>query len=154
VGRGCTSLTSFQGQLFAGSACGSADDTIVEVRSSVGAWTTSLTITTAEVSSFLGAVVFKGNFYIAHHGLTNLGTLIKKFDGSSWSTVFTGSGGSGVTERAMPSAFIDDTTVYFGGGGANVGAVLVTSTDGTSWTDRTANLSDVPALTAFGILAI
>jgi hypothetical protein len=154
VGWGCSSLTSFQGQLFAGSICSSADDTVVEVRSSVGAWTTSLTITTAEASSFLGAVVFESNLYIAHHMLTSLATVIKKFDGSSWSTVFTGSGGAGVTERAMPSAFIDDTTVYFGGGGANIGAILLTSTDGSSWTNRTANLADVPALTAFGVLSI
>ena len=152
-GFGVSFLVSFQGQLFAGGICGT-DDPLIEVRSSLGVWSTSLTVVNAENSSFMGGVVFQGALYVCLHYLTSLATTIRKFDGTSWSTVFTGSGGAGVTERAMPSMWIDDTTIYAGGGGANIGAILLTSTDGSSWTNRTANLADVPALTAFGVLSL
>lgn len=152
LGIGCTSLTSFQGQLFAGSLATGGGNMVVEARSSVGAWTASLTIAAAESKAFLGAIVFQSNLYIASYQFTTATTFIKKFNGSVWSNAFTG---VGATNRAFPSAFTDGTLVYFVGGGNATDAGMETSPDGTTWTDRASSLTaGMMGLTAYGVLAL
>lgn len=147
-GTGCTSLTSFQGQLFAGGRYG-AVDALVEVRSSIGTWSTSLTIASASASNYLGAAVFEGNLYLSHYTPTGDVSLIKKFDGSSWSTVLSG------TSKPLTYAWIDDTHIYFGGAGDALDGALYTSPDGAAWTDRSANLTTgFMGLGAVGVLSL
>ena len=150
VSRGVAFLKSFQGQLYAGS-CTGGTSSVVEVRTSVGAWSTSLTVTNP--ITFHNAVVFENNLYTSAHDTTTNETLIKKFDGSSWSTVHTTT--SGAEEVALPMCWVENGTLFFGGGGSDSGdAALLSSTDGSSWTSRTANLSAHTGLNCVGTLVI
>lgn len=146
-GRGCSTLCSFQGQLFAGAS--GTGTTVMEVRSSVGTWSVSLSI--ASNAFFLGAIEFKSNLYVSFW--VNSGSLstIRKFNGSAWSTAYTGASGTAV---AMPMSLVDNGILFFGGGGDNFNADLVTTTDGTTWTDRTANLTGHSGTNVFGVLTL
>lgn len=141
-GRGVGTLCSFQGQLFAGSL-GTAT-TVIEVRSTLGVW--SVSYTTANNETMSGAIVFLNNLYVNSWRNSGAVSLIKKFDGSSWSTAYTGANPFNVS-------LIDNNILFFGGGGDNFVAGLVTSPDGTTWTDRTANLTSHSGLSTIGALS-
>lgn len=131
-GNCCTGLISYNGELF---AFGRGNPAPADKRSSIGAWTSSTTFGSAncEVTS---AVVFNGSLYVAYTPTVTLLTVIMKYNGSAWSTVYTALSG-----MVFPAAWVDNGVVYFGGGGHNVAATLLSSPDGTSWTDRSSNLS-------------
>lgn len=152
IGIGVSSLASFQGQLFAG-ARGGGSTSGVEVMSSLGVWSNSLN--GGDNSDAQGLIVFKNNLYMSFFtDVGNVGT-IRKFNGSAWSIVLSG---VSAKQAPLPSSWVDQGTLYFGGGGDTYAAVLVSSTDGAVWTDKTANLpmtgfpGNLAALSSFGIL--
>lgn len=137
-GRGCTFLISFEGQLYAGNWTGTSGTTgVVEQRDSVGAWTVSLSVgSLGNNSAFMHAVEFLGDLYCSLYNQTASVSTVRKFDGSTWTTALT-TGDS----KPLTTMWVNAAVIYAGGGGDNVTANLWTSTDGTSWTDRSANLT-------------
>lgn len=148
--RGVAFLKSFQGQLFAGHIDGGTN-ALVRVRSSVGTWSTSLT--RSSPAQFHNAIVFENNLYCSSHNATTNESYIHKFDGSSWSIVHTTT--AGAEEVALPMCWQENGTLFFGGGGSDSGdAALLSSTDGTTWTSRTANLTAHTGLNCIGVLVL
>ena len=148
---GCSFLYSFQGQLFAGNWTGTQTSARVEVRDSVGAWTASLTVATGAQSMFMNAVEFSGALYVTLFDQTGSVSTVRKFDGSTWSIVLT----AGLS-KPLPQIWVDAGVIYAGGGGDNIAINLFTSTDGSSWTDRSANLptaTEICGATLVGTLA-
>ncbi len=149
-GRGVGILISYGGQLFAGAWGGNTND--VEVRSTLGVWSSSLSVASGAGSYFTSAVVFSGNLYVAHWVTSGSILTIRKFNGTAWSTPYTNSGGT----HAAPcsTAIVVGSNLLFGGGGENIRAILLTSTDGASYTDRTLNLTSEMGLATIGALTL
>lgn len=87
---------------------------------------------------------FQGNLYASYLN-AGVQSKIYKFDGTTWSTVFTAS------SSAKNIAFIlkaDGQYLYaFGGERVSTNCAFLVTTDGSSWTDKTANF--VPAISIF-----
>lgn len=81
-----TSLAVYKGKLYATTDADSSGTAIVLVRNpSSGAWTTSLSAPSSNISQFDSLIVYGGYLFAAWH--SNGGdTLIKRFDGTSWTT--------------------------------------------------------------------
>lgn len=136
-GSGVTTLASFQGQLYAGMITSAAQDNLMEVRSTLGAWSTSDTTANGGLAHIAsGLITFGSNlYYSVWQPASSAGFLIRKFTGSAWSTAASGSG-------LLPTSWIAETTLLFGGGGNGFGTALFSTPDGTTWTSRSANLSN------------
>jgi hypothetical protein len=128
-GTGVLTMASYQGQLYVGSQTGSAQNSLIEVRSGLGAWSTSDTVAGGVTHYSLALIVFGANLYYVNN------VDVRKFDGTSWSSVSTAG-------SICPSSWISNNVLFFGGGGNAAGAGLISSPDGTVWTTRTGNLSN------------
>jgi hypothetical protein len=136
-GSGVLTLCSYQGHLYAGSLHASGVAGLIEVRSTLGAWTTSDTIADDGLAHYMmGLIVFGGNLYYADSSVNAAVAIIRKYNGTAWSTAASALG------SVIPISWIVENTLMFGGGGDAFGAVLHSSPDGTVWTSRTANLSN------------
>ena len=139
---GCCSLASYKGQLFIGSDNADAVFAKVLVRSALGAYTTSLTATggTAKVNNgFLSMLVFESNLYATYWNEdTTAIAKIYKYDNTSWTTVYTGSAG---LLRPYVGLYETDGTMLVVGGGRTLSSTLLSTTNGTSYTDRTSSLT-------------
>lgn len=149
-GRGCSTLASYQGQLYAGMI--GPGTNLIEVRSTLAAWSTSLSTASAAVGTYQAGIVFKGALYVSYW--VSVGSITKIFKytaAAGWTTQYTG---SAPTNVPLPMSYVYQGTLFFGGGGDNFNACLVSSPDGTTWTDLTANLagSNVSGLNAIGSL--
>lgn len=142
AGNSCPILISYNGELFAG---GRGANAPIDKRSSIGVWSVSATFGGGSNVEFTSAVTFNGNLYVSYHPTVSALAAIYKYNGASWTNVYTAAGG-----EAHPAAWVDNGVMYFGGGGHNIPASLVSSPDGTVWTNRTANLS----AGAFSALAV
>lgn len=165
---GITSMLSFQGRLLfafaVGSAGGfrSAEILAREYDGSLSATTASIDsgATVDNGSAFVSLCEFNNNLYAGYFGGVS-GTkkaLIRKWTGSSWSTVYTG---SSTTIIPFVQLFVDKSTstMYAIGGGpsglAVKQAVLLSTTDGSSYTNLSAQLlGSATALPLHAILAL
>lgn len=165
---GITSMTSYKGQLFAGTAVGSTGgirQALVLTRDSTGTYTSTNAsgdsgATVDTDSAFVSLCEFGGNLYAGYFGGVS-GTkkaLIRKWNGSSWSTVYTG---SSTTIIPFVQMFVDTptSTMYVIGGGPSglttKQAVLLSTTDGSSYTNLSAQLiGSATALPLHAILAL
>lgn len=153
----CSSLWAYGGKLYVGTTNAAASFAKVLVRDTAGAYTTSLTAsggTAAANNGFPSMADFGGNLYAGFFNAdTPAVSKIYKYDGSSWSTAYTGSGSTIVPYVGL---FSDLTSFFAIGGGVGYSAVLLKTTDGTSWTDESVFLSQgSPASTglpAFGVV--
>lgn len=138
---GCCSLASYKGQLFVGTDNAAGSFAKVLVRDSLGAYTTSLTATggTAKVNNgFLSMIVFNDNLYATYWNEdTTAVAKIYKYDNTSWTTAYTGAAG---TLRPFVSLYVTDGTMIVVGGGRTLTSVVLTTANGTSYTDRTTSL--------------
>jgi hypothetical protein len=156
VGGAC-SMVSYNGSLYVGSDNAAGSFAKVLVRTSLGAWSTSTTATggTARVNNgFLYLKEFNSNLYAGYWNPdTPAVAKIYKYDGTSWSTVYTGAAG---TLRPYIGMFVLNNALYTIGGGNQLTAVLLTSTNGTSWTDLSPQLTgaDATAVPVFGEVVI
>lgn len=137
---GCA--TVFSGDLYFGLYQTSGTFPTVQKRTSAGAWSTSDTIapggTARSYNGFTAGIVFNSNLYLAYwNDDTTPVTLIRKFNGSSWSTVKTISGAGA---RPIVGFCLADSKCYAYGGGDAVTGILYSTSDGTTWTDISALL--------------
>lgn len=163
--HGVTSLYSFKGLLYvgttgwqlAGSPFTNSPGRIL-VRDGLGAYTTSVTGPgTANTSglSFVSMIEFGGNLYATLAGSGTTVGKVYKFDGTTWTVPYTNPGVNVVPFNLM----VDGSTLYaFGGGSITDDAMLIKSTNGTSWTDLSAFLSNTTrhsvALQAWGVIKV
>jgi len=81
------SLCPYNGQLYAATDADSSGTAIIQQRTSAGVWTTSLSAPATNVGFFCSLIVFDGNLYAGYYkGTPTTSTLIKKYDGTSWTT--------------------------------------------------------------------
>jgi IPT/TIG domain len=152
---GVDSMASFNGLLYVGTDNAAAAFAKVLVRADDGTFTTSLTATggTARVNNgFLSMRVYKDNLYTGYWNEdTTAVAKVYKFDGSSWTTVYTG---STLTLRPYIVTFFDNNFMYVIGGGRSLRASLIRTTDGTTWTNLTYYLAGPITETALPIYGV
>jgi hypothetical protein len=158
---GCTSLLSFQGNLYIGTSAPAATFAKVIKRATDGTYSTSLTATggaAKDNNAFLALAAFTAASEAMYASYWNNDTTpvskIYKFDGTSWTTQFTAStSGTRVPYVGFPT---DKDTLLAIGGGIGYTAALLSTTDGTTWNDHTVFLTQSsPASTglpAFGVV--
>lgn len=134
---GVSSLKTFKGLLYVGTTAPAATFAKVLVRSAFGTYTTSLTATggTATANNgFYALGEFNSNLYATfwNDDATDVAK-IYKFDGSSWTTSYTGSGS---TLAPYVGLLVDSDILLAIGGGMGKTAVLLTTPDGTTWNNR------------------
>lgn len=139
---GCTSLCSYNGLLYVGTDNVALSRGKVLVRDAFGAYTVSDTGsagTAAHVNNgYHSMCVFGTNLYAGYwNNDSTAASVIRKFNGGSWSTVYTGASS---TIRPFINLFVDNGVLYAVGSRHSLSGAVLTSANGTSWTDRTANL--------------
>lgn len=154
--KSCTSLLSYMGKLYVGTTNAAGNFAKVIVRSELGAYTTSDTGsggTAAANNAYLALVEFDGNLYASFWNPD--GTVVskvRKFDNTTWTTAYSGSGSTLVPYVGFPT---DGGTLLTIGGGVGYSAVLLSTTDGTTWADRSAFLSQgTPASTGIPVFGM
>lgn len=142
-GSAALSMATYKGILYiATGVSNNAIAGIVEARTPAGAVSSSLVGASATAyNGFPSLVVFQNNLYATYHSQGPTAT-IHKFDGTSWSTVFTAAGSQRVALKLATN--LADTVMYaYGyeitGSPTNI---MLTTPDGTTWTDRTTNIND------------
>lgn len=152
---GVASMLSYKGKLYVGCTAAAATFAKVLVRSELGVYTTSDTGTggaAAANNGYIALAEFEDNLYASFFNpdTPNI-SKIRKFNNSSWSTAYTG---AGTTLRPYVGFPQDSGFLLAIGGGAGYSASLVSTEDGTTWSDRTAFIGqgDTPStgLPVFG----
>lgn len=149
---GVCSMASYKGKLYVGTDNVSTANGKILVRDETGVYTVSETGTgTSAMNGYIAMVVFQGNLYAAYWNSSGSVSRIRKFDNSSWSTVYTGASGTAVPILAL---FEHDDFLYALFGTATTSAQLIRSDSGTSYTDLTTFLtpSTIRATPAYGSL--
>lgn len=146
---GIRNFASYKGKLYAtldGGSAGAAP--LVVVRSSLGVWSTSFTGTAGALTTNLGAIVFKNNLYVSYYSDLSVSSLLKKYDGTSWTTVYTAAG-----SLLFPYYFFQDNGTLFAVGAYGSVRIMLTTTDGSSWTDRSSSFSgNIELLPLMGVI--
>lgn len=154
---GVVSMHSYKGNLYVGTDAPVGVFAKVLVRSSLAAWTTSLTAsggTARTHNGFPAMLEYGGNLYVTYwNNDTTPAALIKKFDNSSWSTVYTAA--TAGTRRPFIGLFQANSNLYVLGGGLGLSGTLFYSTNGTSYTTLTTNLTGgTQTIPAFGLVSV
>ncbi len=133
-----TTMLSFNGELYVGTYSYAGGSAIIQKRSTAGVWST---VDTAAGTSptgenwYDGMIQFGTSLYVGYKENGATGSKIRKFDGTSWTTAK-----SSINSVTYNTSFTDNGVLYFWGEeGINTEAFLST-TDGTTWADRTANV--------------
>ncbi len=143
---GCTSLASYGGQLYVGTDNAAASFAKVLVRSTLGVYTTSLTATggTARVNNGFPYLIVRKNALgvdqlIASYWNPDTTSVAKiyKFDGTTWTTPYTGSSGS---LRPYILMFPAVDNLYILGGAKDRSAFMMRTDDLITYTDLTSFL--------------
>lgn len=154
---GVTSLLSFKGLLYVGTSAPAGTFAPLRVRDAFGAYTTSDLGTggvARENNCYLALTEYSSKLYASYWNPdTTAISKVRVFDGTTWSTSYTGSGSTLLPFLGFPQ---DQTTLLAIGGGVGYSAALIGTTDGTTWVNRTAFLTqgDLAAtgLPAFGVV--
>lgn len=80
------SLCAYNGNLYAATDADSSGTAIIQQRTPLGVWSTSLSAPAAASNYFAGLTVFNSLLFAAYYKTATGVVLIKKFDGSSWTT--------------------------------------------------------------------
>lgn len=155
--QGVDAMASFNGKLYVGVDAAAGSRGKVLVRDTAGAYSTSQTGSggTAVINNgYLALRVFQDNLYASYYnGDAPLISRIEKFDGSSWTTVYTGVGG---TLKPFILLGEDSDLLFALSGKTGIAATLLSSATGTSWTDLTAELPETTTtlLPMFGAVVL
>jgi hypothetical protein len=153
---GVTSMCSYKGNLYVGTDNVGGLAGKVLVRTTVdGAYAGSKTgPNTGSYNGFPTLNVFNG-LLIATYWDSGPNSLILTFDGTTWSTVYTG---AATTLRPLTSQFVWNNNLFVVGGSKSFGAVLLESDQGAIFTDRTVFMTGgtttettVPAIGVVGL---
>lgn len=135
------SLASYHGKLLVGADDIGGTFAKVLLRDSAGAYTTTKTASggTATLNNgFLSMIVFQDNLYATYWNPdTTAIAVIYKFDGTSWTTAYSGADG---LLRPYVGQYITNNTLLTIGGGNALSATILETADGTTYTDRTAQM--------------
>lgn len=163
-------LISFQGQLYIACLNDAGSAPFVRVRSTLGAYTSSVTAALNEGGSvpvmpdfgsyghFGAMAVFGGNLYVSYFNFTAGGVRyarVYKYTGSAWSVVYFPAADAA---SAVPyhGAFVHNSVLYmwsspaYNGAGTEVNRLIYT-TDGTTWTEVGSILDNFSAA-SFGLI--
>jgi hypothetical protein len=153
---GVDSMVSYKGKLYVGTDNAAASRGKVLVRDTAGAYTTSQTGaggTNAVVNNgYLQLTVFGSNLYASYwNNDTTAYSKIEKFDGTTWSNSFVG---ATTTIKPYIILAVDDGALYAFGGGKLLAAAIVSTLDGITWTNLSAELpeTDTTLLPLFGVV--
>lgn len=151
-----TSLLSYKGRLFVGTTAAAATFAKILVRSEVGVYTTSDTGTGGAATAnngFLALAEFGGALYASYWNAdTPKISKIRAFDNTTWTTAYTGA-----TTTLVPFVgFPQDTGVLLAiGGSVGYSGTLLSTVNGTAWSDRTAFLTQFsPTSTGLPIFGV
>lgn len=141
---GCTLINAFQGKMYFGSTAASGTFAKFGNRDTAGTYSliyTGTGGTAQDHNGFNAACVFGDNLYFSYWNpdATPV-SLIKKYDGTTVTTAFTVTSVANVPIIGM---FVHDGVLYALGSkvsGTTWTSVLLTTTDGTTWDDRTGDL--------------
>lgn len=141
---GCTAIVSYKGQMYFGSSAASGTFAKFGSRSASGTYGlvyTGTGGTAQDYNGFYAAAVFGDNLYFSYWNPdTTEVSLIKKYDGSTVTTAYTV---TSVADVPIIGLFVHDGVLYAIGSrrvGDTYTSVVLTTTDGTTWTDRTGDL--------------
>jgi hypothetical protein len=146
------SMASYKGLLYVGMHDSNTSTAHLRVRSAAGAYTSSTSLGSGNGSCWPRMIVFGDNLYAC--GWDNAGaasiTTIRKFDGTSWSTVKTLSTG-------VANPFVGVEMLVHNGVlcvlavNQDRDAMVSSSGNGTSWTDQTSGMGNDNVLSIFGV---
>ncbi len=151
------SMLSYKGLLYIGCSAAAGTFAKVLVRGVDGTYGTSNTGSggaAIDNNAFLAMSEFQGNLYASYfNNDAPKVSKIYKFDNSSWTTAFTGSGTTLIPFVSLP---VDLVSLFAIGGGKTFDGTLLFTSDGSTWTDRTAFLTQIgtnsTGLPCFGVL--
>lgn len=140
----CTVITAYQGKMYFGSAAASGTFAKFGSRDTSGTYSllyTGTGGTAQDYNGFYAACVFNDALYFSYWNPdTTEVSLIKKYDGSSVTTAKTVTDVADVPIIAM---FVDSGVLYALGStksSSTYVSLVLSTTDGATWTDRTADL--------------
>lgn len=143
---GAASMASFRGKLYVGTDNIATANGKVLARTELAAYSVVETGSgTAAMNGYVSMIVFKDNLYAAYWNSVGTVSTIRKFDGSSWTTVYTGTGATAVPILAL---FTHDGFLYALFGTGTTAAVLLRSDNGSSYTDLSAFLDPAGGIIA------
>lgn len=139
--QGVDALVSFNGKLYVGVDAAAGARGKVLVRDTAGAYTTSQTGaggTAAVNNGYLALRVFQNNLYASYYNAdAPLVSRIEKFDGTTWTTAYTGVGG---TLKPFILLGEDSNLLFAVSGKTGTAATIINTADGTSWTNLSSEL--------------
>ncbi|MBU2051420.1 MAG: hypothetical protein KKH61_20925, partial [Gammaproteobacteria bacterium] len=145
---GATSLISYKGALYVGTDNAAGSFAKLLVRAVAGTYSTSYTVTggTAAVNNcVLSMIEFKDELYATTwNPHATAYAKVVKFNGTAWSNAYFG---ATTTLRPYIATFTavdptdNDTYLFVVGGGSAYAGMLISSPDGSTWTDLTDYLS-------------
>jgi len=151
-------LKSYNGLLYIALTGSLGNAALLKTRSALGVLATAQTASTSGGATFtngyLALEVFNGNLYaVEYDPATTL--RIRKFNGTTWSTAFTGVGGS--TLAAYSQLLVDNGILFAATSGPGGGVLtdpnaLLSTPDGTTWTDQTSHTLSENFAGGFGVV--
>ena len=146
-------MASYKGKLYVGMHDRNTATARVMVRGADGSYTQSTTAGTGNGSAWVDMIVFGDNLYACHldnNGASSIST-IRKFDGTTWSTVKTIDTGT-ASPRCGVSMAIHNSRLYVLAINSLKNGVVTHTADGTTWTDQTSNLTSANLVSIFGVV--
>lgn len=146
-------MASYKGLLYVGMVDQNTATSHVRVRSAAGAYSSSTSMGSAVGSGWTDMKVFGDNLYACafdNNGASSI-TTIRKFDGSSWSTVKTISTGTNIPFVGV-SMIVHNGVLYVLAINTTQDATVLWSSDGTTWSSTTSNLTNDNLVSIFGVL--
>lgn len=147
-------MASYKGLLYVGMSDLNTALSHVRVRSEAGAYTSSVSVGSAVGSGWTDMIVFGDNLYACaydNNGAASI-TTIRKFDGTTWSTVKTIDTGI-ASPRVGIAMVVHNSRLYVLAINTSRNAVVTHTADGTTWVDFTTNLTNGNIASLFGVLA-
>lgn len=116
-------LCPYNGNLYAGTDADSSGTAIVQQRTSVGVWSTSLTAPDATTTSyFSGLIVYNSLLFCCYYCSSSGKVLIKKYDGTTWTTDLDVAGTYAAKAPGLPFVYRGSLYWPFLGGETSAGS--------------------------------